>query len=74
MATVFKAVCKADKHSYKGSQRLSTPSFIKGKTYEFTTKSFSIMYMGLGSMSATNEHGVESIMDEKHFNKYFERV
>lgn len=74
MADTFKAVCKKTKHGFRGSQQIPEPSFIEGKTYEFTRKTFAVMYHGLGDFSTVNERGLESIMDEKHFNKYFERA
>lgn len=74
MANNFKAICTETVYGFRGSQRKEEPSFIEGKEYEFTRKSFSVSYYGLGDFSTVNEQGVESVMDEKHFNKRFKRV
>lgn len=67
----FQAVCIKNKYVYKGSKQVLAPSFIKGEIYSFSSSDYSTNYLGLGSITAVNERGVQVTMDEDQFRIHF---
>lgn len=67
----MKAICIEDVYSRRGQTILSSPSFVKGKTYNFEIDTW-VGHMELpGDFKAVNERGVITILSAGMFRRHF---